>query len=89
MSQRLVPFGRRILVKPEKASTLIQTNDTNLIERARVVSHGQGCEYKWEEGEIVVFTAYGVDSVDINGERHYFLLEDDAFLLGFYEDDTE
>lgn len=89
MSQKLVPFGKRILVKPEKAGGLIQTSDTNLVERATVIVAGDDCENIWDEGTVVIFTSFGVDSVDINGERHYFLLEDDAFLLGYYEDDGE
>ncbi len=35
-------------------------------------------------GEKLLFTSFGVDSIDVNGTRHYFLLEDDAFILAKY-----
>lgn len=75
------PFGKRIQVKPEKDDTVIQTSDTNLVEKAVVIAAGSGCETLWEPGDVVYFTSFGVDSIDIGGERHYFILESDAFIL--------
>ena len=78
----LKPFGRRIQVKPEKSSSVIETADTNLVERAVVVAIGDKVE-TIREGMTVVFTSFGVDSIDLDGERHYFILEEDAFILAY------
>lgn len=83
----LKPFGRRIHVRPEKQSTVIQTSDTNLVERAEVVSVG-GSVHMIKPGDKVLFTSYGVDSIDIDGVRNYFLLEDDAFILATYVEEV-
>ena len=74
------PFGKRVQVKPEKQETTILAAETNLVERAEVVGIGDKVEYI-KVGDRLLFTSFGVDSVDVNGERHYFLLEDDAFIL--------
>lgn len=70
-------------MKPEKQDTVIQTADTNLVERAEVIGIGEDVTTV-SIGDRLLFTSFGVDSVDVNGERHYFLLEDDAFILAKY-----
>lgn len=74
------PFGTRIQVKPETKESVIRTPDSNLVERATVIAVGDKVQ-TIKEGDKLLFTSFGVDSVDVDGERHYFLLEDDAFIL--------
>lgn len=74
------PFGKRIQVKPEQSAGVIQTAERNLIEKATVLAVGPDVKHI-KEGDVLLFTSFGVDSVDINNERHYFLLEDDSFIL--------
>jgi co-chaperonin GroES (HSP10) len=76
----LKPFGRRIHVRPEKAESVIKSQDASLVERATVVSIGPDVKVL-KPGDRVLFTSFGVDSVDLDGERHYFLMEDDSFIL--------
>lgn len=82
---KLQPFGKRIHVRPLTQDTVIRTSDNNLVERAEVLAVGDGVE-KIKPGQKVLFTSYGVDSVDVNGVREYFLLEDDAFILAYEMD---
>lgn len=74
------PFGRRILVKPESQDTVIKNGETNLVERAKVLAIGPEVK-NVKEGDTLLFTSFGVDSIDVDGVRHYFLMEDDAFIL--------
>lgn len=84
----LKPYGRRIHVRPEAAKTLIQSNEANLIEKAVVIAVGTSV-FNIRVGDIVLFTSFGVDSIDIDGERNYFLLDDDAFILAIERDVAE
>lgn len=69
---------------PEKQVTVLQTSETSLVERGQVSSVGS--EVKTiKPGDTVLFTSFGVDSIDVDGERNYFLLEDDAFILATHE----
>lgn len=74
------PFGRRIQVKPEQKASVIQTPEANLVEKATVLAVGGEVRHI-KVGDVVLFTSFGVDSIDLDGERHYFLMEDDAFIL--------
>lgn len=67
-------------MKPEQKESVIKTPDSNLVERATVIAVGPLVK-AIDPGDVLLFTSFGVDSVDIDGERHYFLLEDDAFIL--------
>lgn len=84
----LKPYGKRIHVRPEKAATLIQSTDTSLVERAEVIAVGPLVE-TIKPGDRLLFTSFGVDSIDIDGERNYFLLDDDAFILARYVDEEQ
>lgn len=75
------PFGKRIHVQPESQKTVIKTSETNLVERAKVISVGDEVTTRITPGMTILFTSFGVDSIDIDGVRSYFLLEDDAFIL--------
>lgn len=77
----LRPFGRRIQVRPEQAASVIRTPEANLVERAVVLAVGDEVSARIKTGDTILFTSFGVDSIDLDGERHYFLLEDDAFIL--------
>lgn len=79
----LKPYGRRILIKPERQATVIETAEQNLIERAEVLAVG-GAVSTIHPGDKILFTSFGVDSIDLNGEKLYFVLEDDAFILAVY-----
>lgn len=79
------PFGKRIQVKPEQAAGVIQTAEANLVEKAKVLAVGPEVE-NVKPGDTLLFTSFGVDSVDIAGERHYFLLESDKFILAHVDE---
>jgi co-chaperonin GroES (HSP10) len=75
------PFGRRIYIKPDETSTLIQTpDDRKKLVRGTVISIGEEVEYV-EPGDILIFTSWGVDEIEIEGVKHYFLMESDEFIL--------
>lgn len=73
------PFGRRIYIKPEEQKTVIQSPDQKLIARGEVVAVGDLC--KTSVGDHLLFTTWGVDKVEIDGESYYFLIESDEFIL--------
>lgn len=73
-------FGRRIYIKPEEEKTLLQTGSNTATVRGTVISAGPDCKVV-KEGDVLLFTSWGVDEVNVNGEKFYFLLESDEFIL--------
>ncbi len=81
------PFGRRIQVSPEQSKGIIKTAETNIVEKAKVIAIG-GDVGRIQVGDTILFTSFGVDSIDIGQERYYFLLEDDDFILATYVEEV-
>lgn len=77
---KIEAFGRRIQIKPEEEKTLIQSENNSKIVRGIVLSVGPDVKVV-EEGDTLIFTSWGVDEVDIDKEKYYFLVESDEFIL--------
>lgn len=76
----MTPYGRRIQIEPEQQENVILSEGDNLVERGKVVAVGDKVEF-CEVGDTILFTSFGVDSVELDGTKYRFMLEDDAFLL--------
>lgn len=88
-SKQITPLGDRVLVRPEaaeeKTASGIIIPDSAKKEkpgRGKVVAVGPGKREKGEVvpvsvkvGDIVMFSKYGYDEVDIDGDAHYILAE--------------
>jgi co-chaperonin GroES (HSP10) len=77
---KIQAFGRRIYIRPEQEKTLIQSEANSKIVRGVVVSTGPEVK-DVEVGDVLLFTSWGVDEVEIDKEKHYFLIESDEFIL--------
>lgn len=80
VNKNMKPFGKRIHIKPEEENTFIKSSDNTKIVRGVAVAVGPECT-SVKAGDKVIFTAWGVDEVNINGEKLYFLIESDEFIL--------
>ncbi len=70
-------------MKPREKKGIIQTTDTSLIEMADVIAIGPEVKHI-AIGDTLLFTSFGVDSIDLGTDRHYFILENDDFILAKY-----
>ncbi len=71
--------GRRLKIEPEKNDTLLVSDDASLIQKGKII--GVGPDTLCKVGDMVIFNAWGVDRVDINGEIFYYILDTDEFVL--------
>lgn len=67
--------GRRIKILPEKSDILGQED---LVQRGKVV--GVGPDATCRINDIIIFSTDGLDKVDINGEKFYYVLDTDIFV---------
>jgi len=75
------PFGNQILVKPvEKKQVLVSERQT-LCEYGEVIAVGDGVQHI-KVGDTIGYTVWGLNHLDLNDERHYFVPEDPRFILG-------
>ncbi len=75
------PFGNQILIEPIKKEQILVSDNNTLCEYGKVVAIGDEVE-KIKVGDIIGHTVWGVNSLDINNERYYFIPEDARFILG-------
>lgn len=74
------PFGNQILVKPV-AKPAVAVGDTgSFCEYGEVIDIGDKVE-KIRVGDVIGHTVWGVNSLEIDGIKHYFIPEDERFIL--------
>lgn len=81
MDNKIQPFGNQILVEPIEKKQILVTNQKSLCEYGTVIAIGDEVN-KIKVGDTVGYTIWGINSLEIDGKKHYFLPEDQQFLLG-------
>lgn len=75
------PFGNNILVKPHEHNTILKSTEGSLCDYGEVVAIGDDVQ-KIKVGDIIGFTVFGINSLEIDGKKHYFIPEMSEFILG-------
>lgn len=76
----MIPYNRRILVEPEEHNSPIASDGDNLTLKGKVISTGEACTFV-KPGDTIYFVDFGIDTVEVDGKKLRFMLEDDRFLL--------
>lgn len=75
------PFGKQILVQPVIKSQIAVSDNVSLCEYGKVIDIGDDVQ-KIKVGDEIGFTVWGLNHIEINGIKYYFVLEDTNFILG-------
>ena len=79
------PFRRWLLIKPVEKKQVLVSDDGTLNEQGEVIGVGNQVK-EIKVGDKVGFSVFGVEKLIIDGQKHYFIKEDDEFLLGVITD---
>ena len=82
---KILPFGKRILVKPVEKKQVLVSDDGTLNEYGEVIAVGKDVN-EIKIGDKIGFSVFGVEKLIIDEEKFYFVKEDDEFLLAVIED---
>lgn len=92
METEIKPFGNNILVKPsEKKNPLL--SERKMCEYGKVIAIGENVGRDWlgfkkkgsiKIGDTIGYTVWGLNSLEIKNEKHYFVPEDPRFILGTF-----
>lgn len=77
----ITPFGNQILVKPTEKKQVLISERKSLCEYGEIMAIGDEVQ-KLKVGDIIGYTVWGINSLEINDEKHYFIPEDSRFVLG-------
>jgi co-chaperonin GroES (HSP10) len=75
------PFGKNILVKPIEKKQILVSSQPSLCEYGTVIAIGDEVT-KIKVGDTIGYTVWGVNSLEIENEKHYFIPESGEFILG-------
>lgn len=79
--ETISPFGNQILVKPREKKQVLVADKRSLCEYGDVVAVGDSVE-KIKVGDVIGYTIWGMNSLEINDVKYYFIPEDSRFILG-------
>lgn len=78
------PFGRQILVKPVEQENAIRADSGVYCEYGKVIAVGDDVKHV-KVGDTIGYTPWGMNHLEIDGVRHYFIIEAVDFILGTIE----
>lgn len=82
----IIPFGKRILIKPVEKQQVLVSDDGTLNEYGEVIAIGDEVQ-KIKVGDKVGFSVFGVEKLIIEEEKFYFIEETSEFLLCTFLED--
>jgi co-chaperonin GroES (HSP10) len=75
------PFGDNILVKPVEKKSILMSDMNSLCEYGEVIAIGDEVKHI-KVGDMIGYTIWGVNKLQIDEQTHYFIPEDSRFILG-------
>ncbi len=75
------PFGNNILIEPQQSKQLL---GQSLCEYGKVIAIGDSVS-KIKVGDVIAYLVWGLNSIEVDGQKKYFVPEDDSFILGTFE----
>lgn len=85
---KIKPLFSQILIKPIEHKSILLSDQRTLLEYGEVLDVGDDCR-KVKVGDKIAFTIWGLNSIEIDGEKYYFVLESPDFLLGIVNESLE
>lgn len=76
------PFAYQILVKPIEQKEIL-SNGKSLCQYGTVTAIGDEVKHI-KVGDVIAYTIWGLNHIEYNGEKYYFVIEDPRFILGTF-----
>lgn len=81
---KINPFGFNILIKPIEKKQILVSDQPSLCEYGEVIAVGNKVT-EIKVGDTIGYTVFGINSLEIDGTKHYFVPETSEFILGTIE----
>jgi len=83
---KIQPYKTQILIKPSEKKQVLVSDNKSFCEYGEVVAVGsQVADIKI--GDKIGYVIWGLNHLEIDGERHYFVPDDPRFILGIIKDE--
>jgi co-chaperonin GroES (HSP10) len=78
------PLFDQILVKPAEKKEVLQAETGSFLMYGEVMAIGSECKVV-KVGDTICYTLWGLNHIEIDGKKYYFVPEQSEFLLGVLE----
>lgn len=78
---QIKPFGNQILIQPMQKKSVIVSQSKNFCDYGTVIAVGDDVKVI-KVDDIIGYTVWGLNHLEIDGIKHYFVPEDPRFILG-------
>lgn len=94
---KIIPFGNNVLVKPIVKTQILVADKASLCEYGQVLAVGEDVGNHWfwlfrvfgikkknriKVGDTIGFLVWGIQELDVEGTKHFFVPETSDFILG-------
>lgn len=79
---KIKPFGKNILIEPYTKQQILSTG--SLCEYGTVLAIGSDVK-EVKVGDKIGFTIWGLNALEVEDRKYYFVPEDTRFVLGTFE----
>jgi len=79
---KISPFGYNLLIKPVEKKQVLVSEQKSFCEYGVVVAKAPSNDSRIKVGDVIAYTVWGINSVEIENEKFYFVPEDERFILG-------
>ena len=81
----ITPLFSQLMIEPTEKKQVLVSDEATLCEYGKVIAVGPDVK-NVKVGDVVGFLMWGVNHLDIEGVKYYFVDEDRRFLLGIIND---
>lgn len=82
----ITPYSNQILVQPEEKKQLLAGDIPSLSEYGTVIAVGSEVKH-FKVGDKIIFLLWGVNHIEKDGKKIYFIQENPEYILGKIEDE--
>lgn len=80
----MTPLFNQIMIEPIVKEQVLIADKKTLCEYGKVISIGEDV-HKIKVGDVIAFTIWGLNSIEIDDKKYHFVQENEDFLLGKLE----
>lgn len=83
MANKITPLFNHILIKPVEKKSVLASQSINFCDYGEVIKFGPECPTNLiEVGDVIAYTVWGLNHIEIDGTKHFLVPYDSRFILG-------
>lgn len=86
---KIKPLFNQLLIRPMEQKTVLVSQEPTFLMYGEVLAVGPQVKRNGLVGKTICYTLWGLNHIEIEGIKHYFVPFEGEFVLGIYEPEQE